>query len=330
MGAFDGVGAIAGGMIDPLQELIKQRFLEQIERNRVASEQARLAQGDRRLGLDEEQHAFTRQRAGVEDERYAEQAPTRIANRNYVETQTEHLKGEPLRAADKRAHEGMVAERTNLDATKRAETQHGYRMQEIGASKVAMPRDERLVQVEGPDGRPTWTRESDAVGKPAAQAARAVTGAERGVLAYYNRAKDASETITNAGPDGKSLEDRVAGAGLGTQLGLQYAPNMMQTSDQQAYRQAQRAFTEARLRKESGAAIPTAEYENDAKTYFAQPGDAPQTIAQKRQKRQTVLEGLKFSSGRAYDEFYGQPNKSGAEGDAAKRAADLIKKYGGG
>jgi hypothetical protein len=167
------------------------------------------------------------------------------------------------------------------------------------------PRDERLVQVEGPNGVATWVRESEAVGKPAAQAARAVTGSERQTLAYFNRAKDADSTAVQ-------FEEKVAGAGLGSQLRQQYAPNMLQNPEQQAYRQAQRAFTEARLRKESGAAIPQGEYENDARTYFAQPGDSPQVREQKRKARQVVLEGLKYSSGKAYNEFYGDEPKGKA------------------
>lgn len=163
----------------------------------------------------------------------------------------------------------------------------------------AAPRDERLVQIEGADGKAVWVRESQAVGKPAAQAARAITGMERQTLAFYNRAKEADDLANQ-------VEETIAGAGLGSQLQQQYAPNMLQTQSQQRYRQAQRAFTEARLRKESGAAIPVAEYENDARTYFAQPGDSPEVRAQKRAARMTVLEGLKFSSGRAYEEFYGE------------------------
>lgn len=167
------------------------------------------------------------------------------------------------------------------------------------------PADERIVQVMGPNGAPIWVRESEAVGKPAAQAARAVTGQERNVLAFYNRAKEASDTITTPGPNG-SLEEQIAKQSTAGQYRGQYAPNILQSKEQQSYRQAQRAFTEARLRKESGAAIPVAEYENDAKTYFAQPGDSLQVIEQKRKARQSVLDGLAFSSGKAYEEFYGE------------------------
>lgn len=172
---------------------------------------------------------------------------------------------------------------------------------------VQGPRDDRLVQIEGPEGKAIWVRESDAVGKPAAQAARAVTGQERQTLAFFNRAKEADELANQ-------VEDAIAQAGLVSQFQQQYAPNIAQTRDQQRYRQAQRAFTEARLRKESGAAIPISEYENDARTYFAQPGDSPEVRAQKRTARQTVLNGLKFSSGRAYDEFYGGSGGAGGTG----------------
>jgi hypothetical protein len=182
------------------------------------------------------------------------------------------------------------------------------------------PKDERIVQVMGDKGTPIWVRESDAVGKPAAQAPRAVTGAERGVLAYYNRAKEAVETLTSG--DANSLESRMAKQGLAGQAQLKQPFNLLQTGEQQQYRQAQRAFTEARLRKESGAAIPVNEYDNDAKTYFAQPGDDPKTIEQKRKARDTVLEGLKFSSGKAYDEFYGEPNISSARGGAKPKDTD--------
>jgi hypothetical protein len=133
------------------------------------------------------------------------------------------------------------------------------------------------------------------------------TPAERQSLAFYNRAQDAVKTLTEAPADqpGSSLEMRIAHQSTAGQLQGQYAPNMLQTSEQQAYRQAQRAFTEARLRKESGAAIPESEFINDARTYFAQPGDSPQMIAQKQKSRETLLAGMKFAAGKAVGEFYG-------------------------
>lgn len=320
-------GAAGGGAADALQQIIAQKLREQMARAqmedlaRSRDLQAR-GQDITARGQQMTQDRWSTDRsdalastAKAEAAAAAQQAEQQAALDNLVQTQ-------PQLARFVLAQKGgLVGKLTTLPATPEEE-----------AAKVAAARNaktfdtdeeirqarataglnrgnERLVQVEGPDGRATWVRESEAAGKPAAQAARAVTGAERGVLAYYNRAKDAEGTISAPDASGRTLEDRVAKGGIGTQLGLQYAPNILQSSDQQAYRQAQRAFTEARLRKESGAAIPTSEYENDAKTYFAQPGDRPEVIEQKRLKRQTVLEGLKFSSGRAYDEFYGEQNK---------------------
>ncbi len=129
---------------------------------------------------------------------------------------------------------------------------------------------------------------------------RPSVGAERQTLSYYNRAKQATDDLL-------PIEDKIANAGLFSDLQLQYGHSALQTADQQRYRQAQRAFTEARLRKESGAAIPAGEYENDARTYFAQPNDKPPVVEQKRKARQVVLDGMKNASGKAYDEYYGKP-----------------------
>ena len=186
---------------------------------------------------------------------------------------------------------------------------------DVRRREAAEGTNERIVQIMGPNGTPIWVRESQAVGQPAAQAARAVTGAERQVLAFYNRAKEAVETLTKPGDNGAlSLEQKLGKAGAMSQAQLNYAHDALLTSEQRAYRQAQRAFTEARLRKESGAAIPTAEYINDAKTYFVQPGDDAKNVEQKRKARQTVLDGLKFAAGKAYDEFYGEPNTPAGQG----------------
>lgn len=143
--------------------------------------------------------------------------------------------------------------------------------------------------------------------QPTATANR-VLGTERTALNFYNRAKQADDAIIQGG-----YEERFAQAGLPTQI-RGSLPNIAQSPEQQAYRAAQRAFTEARLRKESGAAVPPTEYENDARTYFAQPGDSAAVIAQKRMARQAVLDGIAFSAGGAYEEYYGEPAKKNAAG----------------
>lgn len=146
------------------------------------------------------------------------------------------------------------------------------------------------------------------------------TGADRQAFAYFNRAKNAISDI-EGGESGQDMESQIAKQGVMGQAGTLLLPNALQSQLGQSYRQAQRAFTEARLRKESGAAINDAEYQKDARTYFAQPGDTPQTIHQKRAARQQVLEGLAFASGPAYEEYYGEPFKAHSAGTAHAPAA---------
>jgi hypothetical protein len=125
------------------------------------------------------------------------------------------------------------------------------------------------------------------------------TGLEKRALNFFNRAKQASDEL-------EQLESAISGMGLAGQTRMEWAPNFMQSQTGQAYGAAQRAFTEARLRKDSGAAIPDSEFTNDRRTYFAQPGDSAETLAQKRRARYALLASLAYESGAALSEFYGE------------------------
>jgi hypothetical protein len=232
--------------------------------------------------------------------------------------------GQRASAETARMNREAAGERAQLDrnaaagrfAATSAETARHNRAME---NKARAPRDDRTsVQKEYEAAKAEGSFKGTLLDWMRERSPRPTTGTERQSLAYYNRAKEAVDTLANPDASGKSLEDRMAAQSLAGQGQLRYAPNILQTSEQQAYRQAQRAFTEARLRKESGAAIPQGEYENDARTYFAQPGDSPATIEQKRRARQTVLEGLGFAAGKAYEEFYGSPLAKGGGGPAPK------------
>ncbi len=67
--------------------------------------------------------------------------------------------------------------------------------------------------------------------------------------------------------------------------------------DEQQYAQAAEDFTAAKLRPESGAAIPRSEIRQQARIYMIQPGDSPEVIEQKKTSRKQALEGLKFKAG---------------------------------
>jgi hypothetical protein len=159
---------------------------------------------------------------------------------------------------------------------------------------------------------------------------------QKRVLNFFNRAEQADKDI-------EALEADIQKLPLTGQARLNYAPNIAQTPMGRQYIQAQRAFTEARLRKDSGAAIPPHEYDADQKTYFAQPGDDQVTLENKRRGRAAILASLASESGQALSEFLGDAEEAAATvryyrermakptpGGAADPVDALIKKYGGG
>jgi hypothetical protein len=133
------------------------------------------------------------------------------------------------------------------------------------------------------------------------------TPKNRDEFKFYLRGRNALENIMRKDASGKTLEDRIADQNFARQLqGAGWAPNVMQTEDQRQYRQAQLAFSEARLRDDSGAVINSGEYANDQRTYFAVPGDSKETIRRKELARADILKGLALTSGPAYTEYYGE------------------------
>jgi hypothetical protein len=166
----------------------------------------------------------------------------------------------------------------------------------------SMPRSQgssRLVQVMGPDGTAVWMPESAAAGMRATQAPRAVTGAERKELGFFQR-------MLNAERNARAVEGDVSSWDVGAS---EWAPgfleNWIKTPAGKKYAQAQRMFTEGRLRADSGAAVPQNEYEADATTNFRRGGDDDAVITQKRNSRLTTLRGQANRAGRALQEYYG-------------------------
>jgi len=342
IGLAGGFGA--GGVKDALVDLIAQKMAERefLEKQRQAGNAETLAR---------ETLGQRKTEASMEDARA--KAGLREHQRQFGETLGLNVKklGEDTRQFDTKLGEDSRQFNTGLEFKKgestreQGNTERGFGLKEralteeersnragegIARSRVGAAGTNRTVKISYSDPEtgqvfeeyvtPQEARERGPMKKPITQ--KAVTGAERQTLAYYNRAKDANDTLAGG------IEERIAKQGSMAALWGKNAPNIAQTQDQQLYRQAQRAFTEARLRKESGAAIPPAEFENDAKTYFAQPGDSKETIAQKQKARLTVLEGLKFSSGRAYGEFYGDdgtPSKGDQSGGAPKKKFEILE-----
>lgn len=117
---------------------------------------------------------------------------------------------------------------------------------------------------------------------------------------FYIRTKDAHDTLTSLEGQGTNFWQQAAGS---APLGL---GNFARTPEFQKFDQARRDFVNAILRRESGAVISEAEFENANQQYFPVPGDSPEVIAQKRRNRENAIEGLRIGSGEGASYVDGQ------------------------
>lgn len=151
-------------------------------------------------------------------------------------------------------------------------------------------------------------------GTDAASRKRPSTGMERQTLGYYNRMKEAMDTM-DAVEDGLTERDVML---INNSPLPDLVNNRLLSQAGQQYAQALRTYTEARLRKESGAAIAAHEYETDRQAIGRQGGDTSGTRKQKARTRQLTAEGIAYAAGPAYEEYYGEPFARSQEPGAAK------------
>lgn len=83
-----------------------------------------------------------------------------------------------------------------------------------------------------------------------------------------------------------------------------FLPNFLQGPERQQFEQAKRNFVNAVLRRESGAAISPSEFSSAELQYFAQPGDSAAVLEQKRQNRETAINGLRREAGNALSQGF--------------------------
>lgn len=113
------------------------------------------------------------------------------------------------------------------------------------------------------------------------------TSAQLQIQGYADRTKSANEQISQLGGKFTGLASKLGGI----------LPNVFKSSDRQQYEQAQRNFVNSVLRRESGAAISQSEFDSASKQYFPQPGDSPNTVAQKTANRNMVINNLYQQAG---------------------------------
>lgn len=283
-----------------LRQMVAERIAAEMEQRKQQVENYKLSQADRGMDLEGQRIDVSKGDLGLRTRVHDEGAPQREAQTGYIRTQTADLEGKPMREADARAHAGMMQERGHQNELAQIGAQGQQNRQTAQAGAGLRTTNERIVQVEGPDGKSVWVRESDAVNKPAAQAARAITGSERKELGFFQRMLDAERNA-------RKVEDDVSGWDISVgDMAPGFLENWLKSDKGKQYTQAQRMFTEGRLRADSGAAVPQPEYDTDRKTNFRIGNDDKATIAQKRNSRLTAMRGQANRAGRALQEYYGE------------------------
>jgi hypothetical protein len=113
----------------------------------------------------------------------------------------------------------------------------------------------------------------------------------------YARRLEQSEQVfdqlSKSGYDPTASAQRLAGL----------LPGELKSKARLAQEQAERNFVNAVLRRESGAAIASSEFENAKRQYFPRPGDDAQVVAQKKANRLQALAGLQAEAGKALEKI---------------------------
>jgi len=110
---------------------------------------------------------------------------------------------------------------------------------------------------------------------------------------YSQRLEDANKQINSIGKkyDPTSLRASMEQSG--------WFPERFKSEDAKMLEQAKRNFVNAVLRRESGSAISSSEFESADKQYFPQPGDTKGVLDQKERNREIAIAGLKTEGSKA-------------------------------
>lgn len=129
---------------------------------------------------------------------------------------------------------------------------------------------------------------------------KAPTESQMTARLYADRMAQAEPVFANPPPSfGSRFKEGLPG-GVG---------NVMLTPESRQFFQAERNFINAVLRKESGAVISDAEFENARRQYIPQPGDDANTLEQKRRNRALAIQQI----GAAGGSNYAPPNVGGSQ-----------------
>jgi len=134
-------------------------------------------------------------------------------------------------------------------------------------------------------------------GAPVVKKPESPSGEESNAAGFLLRMQDATKLLDTY--EGKGKPSVVTSSVSGVPFVGGYLERSAQTPEQQQYKNAALAWIRAKLRKESGAAIGKAEAEQEYQNYFPVVGDTKEVIAQKRSLRQSAMDEMRISSGKA-------------------------------
>lgn len=146
----------------------------------------------------------------------------------------------------------------------------------------AMPQE----TIYGPDGKPIIVRGGPEVGSVK------LTEGQSKDLVYWQRATGSSPTIDTHEGDLAGLKDNIAS-------GIPLVGNYMVSEGYQKGKQAAAEWLAAILRKDTGAAITSQEFDLYGPMYLPMPGDSDATLEQKREARKRAEEAIRLGLGTA-------------------------------
>ena len=184
-----------------------------------------------------------------------------------------------------------------------------------------------IADANSPTGA-SYIRQGDAAGKPApATSVNKPSDGEQMAKGYHDRMVAAEKLLGGIGDKGYPTE-LTNSAGSLPFVG-DYAKRKASSASQQKYEQAQKDWVRSKLRKESGAVISEQEMKDEVRTYFPQPGDTPEVIAQKEQARQVAIQAMRDAAGPALGKTpAAQPKKDGnLSTDEQRELMELRKRF---
>jgi len=127
--------------------------------------------------------------------------------------------------------------------------------------------------------------------------AQTPSGEESNAAGFLLRMQDATKLIDTY--EGKGKPSVVTSSVSGVPFVGGFLERGAQTPEQQQYKNAALAWIRAKLRKESGAAIGADEAAQEYQNYFPVINDTKEVIEQKRSLRQSAMDEMRISSGKA-------------------------------